>query len=388
MKKVIYLVLLVAVLIIAVMVVAKVIQTKNAPEFKPPAPTLGVMSVPVLHEDIADVRQFTGSLTPDSSFDLAAKVSGRLEEITVSVGDEITPKQFIAQIEDIEYVQAVAQAKANYETGKAQIAVAKIELEQAERDYDRNKQLHDSNVYSASQYEEAQTSYRAKEATYQMRVAEANTLKAILDNAETRLADTTLNADWSDGERYVGLRYVDSGALLSVNQPIINIIDIDLLSAKINVVEKDYPLIAMGHEATITTAAYPNEVFNGVVSQISPLLNQNTRQAEISIEIENEDHKLKPGMFVKVNIELGRYNDVQTVPVEAVVKRNDITGVFLLNKEENIAEFVPVTVGLTVNNRTVIESPKLDKSVITLGNHRLNDGSAVIDTATLETIQD
>ena len=165
---------------------------------------------------------------------------------------------------------------------------------------------------------------------------------------------------------------------MSANQSIISVIDIDKLKAEINIVEKDYPKLKLGHTAEITTDAFPGKVFYGKVVQISKAINEYTRQGSALLEIPNGELKLRPGMFVRVRINFGTYDNMLSVPLEAVTKRNDVTGVFVYNEENGTASFIPVTTGIQNGNWITINEPEnIDKPVITLGNHQIADGSFV-----------
>ncbi len=380
MKKYIYIFLISVIVLIVGLTAYKIYANSQKPAAERKIERFGVLTASPERRTMTDVREFTGTLRADSSFALASKVGGRLQQITVSLGNPIEPGQLIAQIDDTEYLQAVEQSQADLAMGKAQVTEAEVALEQAKREYDRNERLRAGNVYSESQLETAYTTLQSKQAILSMRKAEVDKLQAILDNAETRLADTRVMAEWDSGTRYVGERFVDAGTLLAANESIITVIDINKLIAEINVVERDYPKLAIGHEAQITTDAYPGQSFTGNISYISQILNTTTRQAAVRIDIPNSDLKLKPGMFIRVKIEFGRRENVQAIPREAVVKRNDVTGVFMFNGATGQADFLPVETGVISENYTEILSPELRGRVITLGNHRLTDQAYVVDS--------
>ena len=332
------------------------------------------------HTSIQDRRTFTGALRSWSIFEVAPKVGGRLEAIHFDVGDSISGGSVIAKIEDIEYKQSVDQSQADLEVAKAQMRQAEVMLDLRRREYERYKALDEKKATTQALLESAETAFHAQEATYNMQRAEVKRREAILDNALLKLGDCVITADWPSGARprFVGSRVVDQGALLSPNQPILTVAELDPLRAVIYVIERYYPYVKAGQEAQLTTDAYPESRFKGKVARIAQLLEDNTRQAEIQLEIPNPDLKLKPGMFVRVQLEFSSKENAVVVPRNAIVKREGRQGVFVIDTADATAHFVPVELGIASGNRVEITSPELDRPVATLGKHLLTDGVPVI----------
>ena len=175
----------------------------------------------------------------------------------------------------------------------------------------------------------------------------------------------------------VGERFVDQGALLSANTPIVSILDISNLIAVIHVIEKDYFKLQPGQMAMITTDALPDKTFSGEVRRIAPLLKEKSREARVEVEIDNPGMVLKPGMFVRLQILYTVHTDALTVPVATLVKRGGTQGVFQVDFESQKAKFVPVTVGIIQQAKAEILTPDLKGKVVTLGNHLLEEGTPV-----------
>jgi RND family efflux transporter MFP subunit len=173
-------------------------------------------------------------------------------------------------------------------------------------------------------------------------------MEAALKMADVRLSYTKIRVPENNihGYRVVGERYVDEGAMLSANQPIATILDISKLIGAIYVIERDYPKIKQGFEADITTDAFPGQAFKGKVVRIAPMLKEKSREARIEIEVPNPEKLLKPGMFVRVQIQFDQHENATVVPTGALVKRDGTEGIFLADLGAKKATFVPVTVGI------------------------------------------
>lgn len=336
---------------------------------------------PVVKDTIKDEGIFTGSLTPKSQFTVAPKVSGWLKELLVNVGDTVTRNQVIAILDDAEYTQQVDQAKAELQVAKANAQNSVSELELAKREYERVKSLREKQIASASELDGAEASFNSVQTKLEVSNAQVEQKEAALKAAELKLSYTKVQAFWESNDpnatRVVGERFVDVGTLLQVNQPIVSILENDLLVAVIFVVEKDYSKIKINQSAIINTDAFPGETFTGKIARIAPLLIESSRQARVEIEIQNPKQLLKPGMFVRVNILFATHENATLVPRAALVRRNETQGVFVVDKAQLKARFVPVTTGIMNNDVAEILTPELSGFVATLGNHLLEDGTAV-----------
>jgi RND family efflux transporter MFP subunit len=185
---------------------------------------------------------------------------------------------------------------------------------------------------------------------------------------------------WSDTNGFwvVGERFVDEGSMLAPNTPILSVLDINTMIAAIHVIERDYPKVRIGQEASVTTDAFPGKSFSGKIVRIAPLLKETSREARVEVEVPNADGLLKPGMFVRVKIQFEEHKGTTVVPFSALVKREGRQGVFVIGPEKKRARFVPVTSGISDSERVEILSPVLSGWVVTLGHHLLEDGSPII----------
>jgi len=176
----------------------------------------------------------------------------------------------------------------------------------------------------------------------------------------------------------VGERFVDEGAMLGANTAIVSVLDIGAMTAVIHVIEKDYPKVKVGQSAVVTADAFPGKTFSGKIVRLAPLLKETSRQARVEIEIPNPDALLKPGMFVRVQIEFDRHDNATVVPLSALVNRNGRQGVFLADLQEMKARFVPVTLGIVNGGLAEVLNPPLSGQIVTLGQHLLEDGTGII----------
>ncbi|HUW34986.1 MAG TPA: efflux RND transporter periplasmic adaptor subunit [Planctomycetota bacterium] len=335
---------------------------------------------PIEKVTVTDTRDFSGTLVAKSQFLLAPKVTGRLEKILVDIGDQVKRGQLVAELDDGEYTQQVEQARAEIEVVKASLEEAASSLEVAKRNFDRAAALREKQIMSEADLDAADSLYKASVSKQKVAVAQVSQKEAALKAAEVRLSYTRIHAAWDGGSdtRVIGERLVDQGAMLKANDPICSVLDVAELTALIFVSERDYSRLLAGQTVEVSADAYPGRTFPGTVSRIAPLIRETSREARVEVQMYNPDLVLKPGMFVNARIEFARHTDVPAVSMSTLVKRTGKQGVFIVKPGEHTASFVPVTLGIINGETAEVTEPELSGQVVTLGQHLLEDGSAVL----------
>ena len=344
------------------------------------AAPVAIETRPIRKDAIRDIGIFTGSLLPKSQFIVAPKVAGWLKKLLVNISDTVQQNQVIAILDDEEFTQQVQQARAELQVAKANAENCTSNLDIAKREYERAKALREKQIASASELDESEAAFNACQTRLKVSLAQVAQKEAALKAADVRLSYTKVQAFWEDGDepRVVGERFVDEGALLQVNEPIVSILENNTLIALVYVIERDYQKVEVGQQSVVTTDAYPDKTFTGSVVRIAPMLKESSRQARVEIEVPNPEQLLKPGMFVRAKIEFARHDNAMLIPFTALVRREDKEGIFIANPNNLKARFVPVTTGIINGELVEVIEPKISGLVVTLGNHLLEDGSDII----------
>lgn len=347
------------------------------------ASVVAVETALITKADLGDRVVFTGSIRAEERYDAAPKITGIVRQVNFNVGDIVRRGAVLATLDDDEHALAVEQSEASLNVAEATARDAEAQLEIARRDYERALNLRQENVISAQEFDRTDASFKAQEAKYETAVAQVRLSEASLNTAKVILGYTRITADWTDGPEYrvIGQRFIDAGGLVTANTPIVSVLDISTVRAVIAVSEKEYSKMALGDLVAVGTDAFPGCVFQGRVSRIPQELSMLTRDAEVEIAVANADRALKPGMFVRANIEFQRRVGAAAAPLEAVVRRDDGSrGVYLVNEDRNQVSFQPVIEGI-IDGRWVelIDgSGLLDREVVVLGQHLLKDGITII----------
>ncbi len=344
------------------------------------AVSVPVETKPITKGVIRDIGVFTGSLQAKSQFIVAPKVAGWLKEILVNIGDPVSRNRVIAVLDDEEFTQQAEQARAELQVAKANAENCATDLDIARREYERAKALREKQIASASELDASEAAFNACQTRHKVSVAQVDQKEAAMKAADLRLSYATVRAFWEDGDqtRVVGERFVDEGTLLQANQPVVSILENDPLTAVVFVIERDYPKVTVGRQALVATDAYPDRTFAATIVRIAPLLRENSRQARVELEVPNPEHLLKPGMFVRVEVEFARHENATLVPITALVKRNDRQGVFIIDAGNLKAHFVAVTTVIIEGELAEVVEPDISGLVVTMGNHLLEDGSSIL----------
>ena len=172
-------------------------------------------------------------------------------------------------------------------------------------------------------------------------------------------------------------RFANEGGTVSANTPLLLIVELDPITGVMSVTEKDYVRMRTGQIGTLTTDAYPGETFEGRIDRIAPVFQQATRQARIELTIGNAEHKLKPGMFIRVTVMLDRIAEATIVPEKALTTRDNRTGVFVVSENGKSVSWRDVTVGIREGDRVQVEGKGLSGRVVTLGQQLVDDGTPI-----------
>ncbi|MES4785367.1 MAG: hypothetical protein C4294_05580 [Nitrospiraceae bacterium] len=150
----------------------------------------------------------------------------------------------------------------------------------------------------------------------------------------------------------------------------------DTVRTLIEVVEKDVPLIKIGQKAEIRAEAYPDRVFDGRVTRIVQALNRATRTMTVEVDLPNQDHLLKGGMFARVEVLVGVHPNAIQIPVDALTRLEELQYVYIV--KDGKAVQVPVEVGSRVENRIeVTQGLTGNEHVIVSGKDLVSDGTPV-----------
>ncbi len=330
--------------------------------------TVGYETAKVEKATIGNSVTATGTIEPVTKVDVGTQVSGIIDKIYVDYNSVVKKGQVIAELDKTNLISELNSAKSN-------LAGAKSDLDYQRLNYSRIKVLHDKGLISDNEYDSAKLSYQQAESTYSMR-------KEAVSKAQTNLSYAIITAP-IDG--IILSKDVEEGQTVasSYSTPTLFTIAKNLTDMRVvaDVDEADIGEVAEGQNVSFTVDAYPNETFNGVVTQVrqEATTESNVVTYEVVISAPNQDLKLKPGLTANVTINTLERNNILSVPTKALrftpTKETVNPGDKIVDcqgahkvwvKEGNTLKAYAVQTGITNGTRTqIISGIKEGASVIT-----------------------
>ena len=337
-----------------------------------------VINVDLTQAAIGQIREellLTGSLKPKEVVDVNPKNTGRIERIHFLVGDFVKAGRLVAEMEDDELQQQVKRSEAAYAVSVANISSRKAELANSKASLDRAKLLFDEELLSPEEYQQAQTSLEVMEAQLQLAEAQAQQSMAELGELRIRLEQSRIYAPMSG---VVSVRYVDPGALVAPNNPILQVVNLSTMVTQGNVPERNVSKLAVGNSANVIVDAIPDRDFQGIVARIAPVLDAATRSALIEIDIPNPEMVLKAEMFARITLDLGSMREATLIPRDGLVYRGQQPGVFIVEGDSGRPVFRVIETGMTREDQIeVLGNLDAGTRIVGRGATMLRDGDLI-----------
>lgn len=266
---------------------------------------------------IAKYVTATGTINPVRTVIIGSQVTGLISKLYVDYNSEVKTGQVVAQIDPIPFEHQVKKAEATLATAVASLEKAKVTSKNNRRNYHRSKELFAKKVVSIEDIDSARTVYETGLAEVKLAEAQILQAKASLEIAKTDLKHTVIVSPLNG---IVISRNVDVGQTVvsSFQTPVLFNIAEDLVHMQVNtnVDEADIGMVQVGQDAKFTVDAFPEDLFEGKVSEIrmAPIIFQNVVTYDTIINVDNSSLKLKPGMTANTSILVARAENVLRIP--------------------------------------------------------------------------
>jgi HlyD family secretion protein len=336
-----------SVIIVIILIISTLLLCRKKSD--PPEGAFGYKEFKLEKGSLEVLVTANGAIEPIDRIQLKSKASGEIVKMPVEQGDFVKKGQLIARLDQKDEKAAVAQAQADMD-------IARADLKQAQKAYDRSEELFKKNLISEEEKDQIELNF----ATAKGRLVRASTT---FDRAKERFDESVVMAPIAG---VILQKYVEEGQIIAsgINtvgggSPIADIADMAAVYVKAGVDEIDIGKIRVGQEASVVADAYPNHRFSGNIVRISPeaRVEQNVTLFDVIVQVANRNGMLKSGMNASIEISVVKKQNLLLVSAAAVKvetngrKPSDAATVFVKQGRE----FVPREVKTGLSNFKQIE---------------------------------
>ncbi len=290
---------------------------------------LEVQTATVARETIIQKVNATGRIQPKTQIRISADVSARITVLHVKEGQWVEKGALLVELDRERYMAAVESAEATVRSAQANSKLVMENMNKAEKDYDRSRDLIARRLESQAAMDAADAAYKVEIARYEAALDQIEQARATLKQAQDDLSKTMIYAPMTgtisdlnkeQGEIAIGSQFQEDIILV--------VADLNEMEAQVNVDENDIVSVEIGQHAEITVDALFGEKLMGTVYEIANsantgdagTANQKT-EFEVKIAISGEISKLRPGMTASADMFTETKPNVVGIPIQSVAVR-------------------------------------------------------------------
>ncbi|MHB1306284.1 MAG: efflux RND transporter periplasmic adaptor subunit [Limisphaerales bacterium] len=260
-----------------------------------------------------------GEIGPAEQVSVRPEINGKIEVLTVDIGDVVKKNDRLFKLDDKELRQQLA-------SNRTAVQRARLELEKAERDYKRSQELLEGNLISQEMYDNARTTFELAQNSLDRSQKEEAIIEERLTKTEV-LAPfdcTVLTRPVSVGQAVSGSGGFNSGT------EVLTIADLTSMIINAHVNQADVPRLSVTQEVEVSVEAVAGLKVTGIVERVAPqaTIKNNIKGFAARILLKNVDPRVRPGMTANIKIPVASASNVMAIPLSAVfTERNPETGV-------------------------------------------------------------
>ncbi len=333
------------------------------------APEPEAISRPVSVEGVkarsyASWTNVPGIVEADVDMELAFRVAGFVETLSVEEGQRVEAGAVVARLDPRDYEREVRSAQAILDSAEARAADTK-------REFDRQERLLDSNSTSTRSLESARSAH-------QISSADARQARVGLETARVALEDCVLRAPVTG---HVQKRQLEEHEFASARTAIIVLSRLEPVKVRASVADRHLASLVLGGKVEVRSGAWPGRVFAGRISQLAVGADSVTHTIPFEVEVANADLALRPDMVVEASVATGVTPELVTLPINAVVRDGALRTLCFVAEQTAQglrAATRPLVLGPLQGNRVVIERGiAAGDRVIVRGQHFLRHGDPI-----------
>jgi membrane fusion protein (multidrug efflux system) len=316
---------------------------KDAPKGPPPATQVKAVAAKI--SPAVDEVGAVGTLRADEAVTIRPEIAGRVVEIRFNEGQAVARGALLVRLDPSELAAVVASSRAQLKLEEQKLA--------------RSEDLQKKGFISQQGLDDQKTS-----------LARA---RAKLSEDEARLAKTEMRASFPG---IAGLRQVSEGQYVAAGTDIARLEKVDQLKLDFRIPESFAGRLKTGQPVKVLVDAYADDVFSGSVFAIEPAVDEQTRTVLLRARVTNAGLKLRPGMFTRVQVQLGVREKALWIPEAAIVPRGQNSYVFQVVHGK--AGLVKVQTGARKAGEVeIVKGLAAGDLVVTEGIQKIDPGSSV-----------
>jgi RND family efflux transporter MFP subunit len=303
------------------------------------------------NQELETTLELSGVLVPVQTVDISSKISGKVVGLGSNVGSAVKTGDILIQLDTDTLNAQLLQAEAGLQSAEAaaesvenQASLARINLDAAQKLYDRTKTLYQSGVVSQSQMDDitdklniAQNQFENASGPAQAQARAAiSTARANIRNIQVQIDNAAIRSP-IDG--YVTNQSVNVGQVVSIGVSVISIVDTSTLKLKSTVSQDLLPLLSVNQEMDITVDSYPDNRFKGTISSIGPIAVSTGEVFPLEITV-NNNGSLTAGLSAHAAM-ITKIKGI-VVPASSVVQGSGESYVFVINDNTALKRVVKV----------------------------------------------
>jgi RND family efflux transporter MFP subunit len=351
-----------------------------------------VEAVPARFGPIALEERLPGVVKARNQVAIQAEISGRAAEVLVESGDAVERGQPLVRLDDSLLRDQLRQAEASQRVAEAQAREARARIVELEAQVSRSRVLVEESLISELELETQEAQLEAARAGAERAAAGVDQAAATIQERRTAIERALLRAPVSGR---VGRRAVEVGTMVEPGAVLFEVGDLSALRIEIVLTEPMLERVSEGQPVLISASALGEEAVPASLSRISPFLAANSFSTVGEIDIANPDRRLRPGMFVTVDVVHGASDPATQVPTSALWEdpASGVEGVYVAGgaapaepaaaapasgaasptgqAAERTVTFRPVEVLAESRGATAVRGVENGEWVVTVGQHLL-----------------
>ena len=316
---------------------------KDAPKGPPPA--MPVKAAAARVAPATDEVGAVGTLRADEAVTIRPEIAGRVVEFRFSEGQAVARGSVLVKLDQAELAAVLASSAAQAQLDKQRL--------------ERSEDLHKKSFISQQALDESRSNH-------------ARSLAKQREDA-AKLAKTEMRASFAG---VAGLRQVSEGQYVAAGTDIVRLEKIDQLKLDFRVPESYIGKLKTGQPLKLLVDAYPDKSFAGSIYAIEPGVDDQTRTILLRARVANPELKLRPGMFGRVQVQLGVREKAIWIPEAAIVPKGQATTVYRVI--DGKVDVVKVVTGVRkVGEVEIVKGLAEGELVVTEGTQKVGPGSSV-----------